>query len=289
MQDATLIGTLPYTPPYDWGWMFAFLSRRSVSHIEVCSPEGFMRTLSLAGRTGWVRISPGQEGASVWAGGDLVTAQKPVLACVRRLFDLDARPDDIMRHLDGLSRLRPGIRLPGSPSAFEFAVRAICEQQISTQAAVRLTGKLVARFGQPIATPHAGLDRLFPDAQTLARHSVEEIAAVGLPKTRAAALHTLAKRVAHHPLDLEKPHDIEAGIAALQALPGIGPWTAGYIALRGWSAPDIFLPTDAAVVKFFGGKRPQEIGALSEAFRPYRSYALLQIWEEGDRPADDRQ
>lgn len=277
----TCLGQATYRDPYDWGWMLNFLRRRAVDHIETVTTDAFCRSLALGPHQGLIRIVPQPGRVAVFASGSLPQVGDAVLACVVRLFDLDADPLAISDKLTTLPDARPGIRLPGSPSAFEFAVRAIMEQQISTAAAVRLTGKLVARFGRPIASPEPQIDRLFPDAHDIAAQSKEALAEIGLPASRAHALHTIASRLVEGSLSLDAPQDVDAGMAALIALPGIGPWTAAYIALRGWSARDVFLPTDHAIAQKFPGLRARDILALAEAWRPYRSYAVLQMWENG--------
>ena len=283
MTRYTRLGHLHYQQPYDWNWMFNFLRKRGVAHIEAVSESSFSRTLCIDDHEGWIRIQPEPGRVAVSAGGSLFEVAQSVLDCVSRMFDLAADPAAIATHLATLDGANPGIRLPGSPNVFEFAVRAILEQQISTAAAMRLTAKFVAQFGREIETDTPGMDRLFPEPQELAANTPEALASIGLPRTRAQALHTLASRVASGELGLDPPQDIEQGIKALTRLPGIGPWTAGYIAMRGWSAPDVFLPTDHAICMRYPGKRPGEILAASNAWRPYRSYAVLGIWESTER------
>lgn len=287
MTRYTRLGHLHYQEPYDWNWLFNFLQTRAVAHIETVSDKSFRRTLRIDGREGWVRIQPEDGRVAVSAGGPLDEVADPVLDCVSRMSDLAADPAAIATHLATLDGANPGIRLPGSPNVFEFAVHAILEQQISTAAARRLTAKFVAQFGREIETDTQGMDRLFPEPQALATCTAETLASTGLPRTRAHALHTLASTVASGQLCLDPPQDIDQGIKALTTLPGIGRWTAGHIAMGGWLALDVFLPTDHAICMRYPGKRQGEILAAASAWRPYRSYAVLQLWEVASPRSDD--
>lgn len=285
LKRYTLVGHLDYAPPYRWDWMWTFLTKRCVTNVERVERVGvgadtYTRTLAVGAQRGCFRVVPSASAPqlAVWATAGLRSATAEVLACVRRIFDLGAEPGPISARLGALVPGGVVPRLPGCVSAFEFAVRAILEQQISTRAAITLTTRLVSTLGTPLDPADDALTHLFPTAQQIRDTPIETLRALGLPASRATALHTLASKVADGSLCLAPPADIEAGIKQLTTLPGIGPWTAGYIALRGWSAPDVFLEGDHAVGQHFPGLRPREIRTLAEQWRPYRSYALMQIW-----------
>jgi AraC family transcriptional regulator of adaptative response / DNA-3-methyladenine glycosylase II len=223
----------------------------------------------------------------------------PLVARVRRMFDLDARPDLIARVL-GRDRLlaplvaaRPGLRVPGAVDTFEAAVRALLGQQISVAAATTLAGRFAAALGEP----YAGGDRLthrFPTAGEVAAAGPAAIARLGLPAARAAALHGLASAIAGGTVRLDGARELEPFVAEVTALPGIGPWTANYLAMRALHLPDAFPAGDLGVRKALAG-RPgsplppiREVERRAEAWRPFRAYAVLHFWTSlGDPHADD--
>jgi len=213
----------------------------------------------------------------------------PLVARVRRLFDLDARPDLIARvlgrdpHLAPLVEARPGLRVPGAIDPFEASVRALLGQQVSVAAATTLAGRFAAAFG----APHAGGDRLtrrFPTAREVAAAGPAAIARIGLPAARAAAVHALASAVARGAIRLDGARDLDPFVAELTALPGIGPWTAHYLAMRALHLPDAFPAADLGVRKALRASPssplppPRELEARAEAWRPFRAYAVLHLW-----------
>jgi AraC family transcriptional regulator of adaptative response / DNA-3-methyladenine glycosylase II len=212
-----------------------------------------------------------------------------VLARVRHVFDLACDPGEIARALGPLAAGAEGLRLPGAFDGFELAVRAVLGQQVTVKAAHTLAGRLVAALGEPLPepTPWAEVHRLFPTPQRLAATPVEALAALGLVRSRAAALVALAQAVAAGRLDLGPAADLGASLAALRALPGIGPWTAQYIALRALGWPDAWPSGDVALVKALGAANAAAADARAEAWRPWRGYATVHLWRrlaEG-RPA----
>jgi len=203
---------------------------------------------------------------------------------VRRLFDLDARPDAIGAVLgrDPLLRAlvgrRPGLRVPGAVDPFEASVRALLGQQVSVAAATTFAGRFAAAFGTPLAAGgDATLRCRFPTAAEIAARSPAEIAAIGLPLARASALFTLAAAVATGAIRLDGVLDLDRFVADLIELPGIGAWTAHYLAMRALHAPDAFPAADLGVRKALGGT-PREAEARAEAWRPFRSYAVMYLW-----------
>jgi len=200
---------------------------------------------------------------------------------VRRWLDLDAAPQAIADSLLPLPG-EAGLRLPGSVDAFELAVRAILGQQVTVAAARTLARRVVERFGAPLATPWPSIDRAFPAPERIAAARVDRIAELGIIRTRANAILAIAKAwPALAPL-LGPRQAPEPLIAALCELPGIGPWTAHYIAMRALSWPDAFPPQDVAVLKamkrLFDCASQREADAIAQAWRPWRAYAVLRLW-----------
>ncbi|HEX6363457.1 MAG TPA: adenosine deaminase, partial [Albitalea sp.] len=176
----------------------------------------------------------------------------------------------------------PGLRLPGSLDPFELAVRAVLGQQVTVAAARTLARRLVERFGEPVATPWPDVQRLFPSPEALAAAPVERIAELGIVRVRAQAIVALAGAWPDLAERLGPQRPPEPLIAALTALPGIGPWTAHYVAMRALGWPDAFLPGDVAVQKamqrLFGCASPRDAHAVAQAWQPWRAYAVLRLW-----------
>lgn len=275
---------LGYRPPLDWEALLAWLGCRAVGGVEAVIGNAYVRNLSFVqaarrveGQV-CVRADPAHHALLVEPSVTLLPVLPLVLTRMRRLFDLDASPTDVCAVLGELAASRPGLRLPGALSGFEGAVRAVLEQQVSTAAATCLLSRLAERFGEPAPASDAGLHRHFPAAEALARASIDEIAAIGIPRQRGHALRHLALESATGALELEAVVDVERGIAQLKRIPGIGPWTAGYIAMRAWSWPDVFLSTDYVVRQRFPDLSPGAIEAHARRWSPWRSYALFHLW-----------
>ena len=281
---------LPYRAPYDWNAMIGFLAARAIPGVEAVSPKRYARTLAVDGALGVVTVSPGQ--------GDFLVAEirfpkvqalPAVIARIRRVFDLTADPGLIGAHLSQDAALaplvaaKPGLRAPGAWDGFELAVRAILGQQITVTAARGLAAKLTEAYGSLIEDPFAaslGLTRAFPTPDQIVGR---DIAALGMPKARGAALEALARTVAADPAIFTPRGDLESAIAALKALPGVGEWTAQYIALRELREPDAFPQADIGLLRGMAdetGQRPTpaELLARAEAWRPWRAYAAQHLW-----------
>ncbi len=284
-----LVFEIAYRPPYDWESIHAFLARRAVAGVEAADARGYSRTVRAIakGKTlaGWISVAPAprRHALRVSVSASLAGALPAVLARVKHLFDVAAHPEEIAQALGEIASARPGLRLPGAMDGFELAVRAILGQQVSVVAATRIAARLVAAFGDDIETPHAGLAKLFPAPQALATLDPAKVAATGIVSMRARAIVALAKEVASGCLRLDPSADIAATVAALEALPGVGPWTAQYIAMRALAWPDAFPHPDIAVVKAMKVRdASSEIrGVLSaaEQWRPWRSYAVMHLWK----------
>jgi AraC family transcriptional regulator of adaptative response / DNA-3-methyladenine glycosylase II len=205
-----------------------------------------------------------------------------VMARLRAMLDLDADPLAINAVLDASFPNGSGLRVPGTVDGYELAVRAVLGQQITVAAARTLAQRMVERFGEPLATPFAELNRLFPSPQVLAQASGDALGQLGIVKQRQAAIVAIATAVAEQRLQLVPGADVNATTTALKQLPGIGEWTAQYIAMRALRWPDAFPAGDVALHKALGvqgSKYPaKEAEAKSQACKPWRSYAVVRAW-----------
>jgi AraC family transcriptional regulator of adaptative response / DNA-3-methyladenine glycosylase II len=284
-DDASAVTVkLPFTAPYDWSAMLGFLARRAIPGVEKITAESWRRTISLDGARGTVEVRRGGP-THLLATVRLtrVTALAPVLARLRRVFDLDADATAIAAHLAKDARLAgaversPGLRIPGAWDGFELAVRAILGQQVTVAGATTLSGRLVAAHGQRLDD---SADLLFPEPRVLA---AADLRGIGMPAARAAAISSLASAVVADPDLLSRFRDVAATKEALAALPGIGAWTAEYIAMRALGEPDAFPSTDLVLLQALDAT-PADARAQAEAWRPWRAYAAMHLWME-DRTA----
>jgi len=275
---------LAYRPPLDWDALLGFLAARTVAGVETVGARAYRRVVSL--RTGerqaigWleVRHSAARRTLQVRVSAGLHRAVPQVLARVKRVFDLDGRPDEVADALGPLAADAPGVRVPGAFDGFELAVRAILGQQVSVRAAHTVAGRVAARFGSPVATGVAGLDLAFPAPQALAAAAVDELAALGIVGQRARAIVALARAVCDGRIALEPGGDVEAEIARLRSLPGIGDWTAQYIAMRALGWPDAFPAGDLVVMRALGAPTPAAARDAARAWQPWRAYAVMHLW-----------
>lgn len=273
---------LPWTPPYDWARMVGFLQARAVAGVERFHDGGYSRSFRVAGHGGLIHLAPDEEaqGLRVTLSPGLQPVAEICYARIGQLFDLACDPQQVARTLGDLAQARPGLRLPGALDAFEQAVRAVLGQLVSVAMAARLTAKVAAGWGEPLADAPGYV--LFPTPEALSRADPQRLKALGMPLRRAEALIHLARAALSGELPLTAPADIDAGLRQLQALPGIGRWTANYFALRGWQAKDIFLPDDYLIKQRFPGMTPAAIARYARRWQPMRSYALLHIWYTDD-------
>ena len=279
--------TLGYRPPYDVREMLQFLQQRGIAGVEQIdvAAHTVARTLRLDDDTcGWVacRFEPEQHRVQVRVADSLAPQLPRVIARVRAWLDLDADPAAIHAVLGADFPALAGLRVPGTLDGLELAVRAVLGQQVTVAAARTLTTRLVERFGTPLATPIDGLTRLFPSPAALAAASGDELGQLGLVRQRQAAIHALAQAVSSGQIRLHAGADVAATMDALKALPGIGAWTADYIALRALRWPDAFPSGDVALQKALApeGQRLTARAAESRAerWRPWRAYAVIRAW-----------
>ena len=287
---------LGYRPPYDWEAILSFLRARAIPGIEAVSSSRYARTIAIGEERGVLVVEPAERNclrATVRV-PDLKILP-PIIARVRRVFDLAADPLAIGAHLSQdpvlapLVAARPGLRVPGAWDGFELAVRAILGQQITVPAAARLLGKLVLCCGAKIADPAAldqGPTHVFPTPQQLAR---ADLTAIGTPKARRLALSSLAAAVVADPMIFGPRRSLEEAIAQLRSLAGVGEWTAQYIAMRELREPDAFPAADIGLMRAMSGgsgvrPSPAALLAHAERWRPWRAYAALYLWASERHP-----
>jgi AraC family transcriptional regulator, regulatory protein of adaptative response / DNA-3-methyladenine glycosylase II len=270
-----------YRPPLDWQALLSYLAGRAIAGVETVESDRYFRTVRLGQQHGWLSVEPieGKDALRVKLSLSLVPVLLPVLARVKALFDLTAEPQQIAAHLGSLALHHPGLRVPGAFDGFEIAVRTILGQQVSIKAATTLMGRFVQCFGEPIETPFPTLTHLTPSAERVAQADIAAIASLGILATRAKTIVALAQAIAEQTLSLASGYPVEQAIAQLQELPGIGPWTAHYIAMRVLSDPDIFLPNDLGIRKVLGETNLKRMLAIAAPWQPWRSYATLHLWK----------
>lgn len=289
--------SLPFSPPYDWAGVLAFLRPRAIPGVEVVEDERYWRTIELKGVHGVVAISP-ESGNSLRAEIRFpsVHALSEIVRRLRHLFDLSADPFTIGQHLGQdpmLARLladRPGLRVPGCWDGFEAAVRAILGQQVTVKAATRLAGNVAATFGKKLSiTDRTGvpssLDTVFPRPADLHESNTLPL---GMPAARQTALRELALLADNDAHLFEIGCSLEEAIERLRKVPGIGNWTAQYIAMRILREPDAFPAQDVALLRYcsaaFAAKNHNEVLRRAEQWRPWRAYAAIHLWAaEADR------
>lgn len=282
-----LIVRLPYRPPFDWAAVSRFLKARATPGVEVVDDDAYRRTITVGGMPGTIEVWPAANEPHLLmrvrlaSYGDL----RCVVERARRIFDLSADPLQITKHLRRSGWLRPlvaahaGLRIPGTWDAFELAVRAILGQQVTVKGATTLAGRLVQAFGTPIEPGHDGLSHVFPQPDVLAD---ADLTAIGLPRARAATIRALAAAVRSGELSLDASLGLDDAVSRLCALPGIGAWTAHYIAMRALGEPDAFPADDLglrrAVAKGGAPRSATELSRMAEDWRPWRSYAAMYLW-----------
>jgi AraC family transcriptional regulator of adaptative response / DNA-3-methyladenine glycosylase II len=281
-----LVLRLSVRAPFNGGALLVWLAARAVPGVEEVDGEVYRRSLRLAHGPGVAELTMEDVGVRcrLWLEDrrDGTTAEQ----LCRRLLDLDADPAAVAEHLGrdpligALVRAAPGLRVPGSVDGAELAVRAVLGQQISLAAARTAAGRLVAEHGETLPRPRGAVTALFPAAWSLAALDPVRLP---MPRARAAALVGLCRALADGELRLDAGADRTEARRRLLALPGIGPWTAGYVAMRALGDPDVFLAEDLGVrhaLRRLGGPDdPRAARALAEAWAPWRSYASQHLWQ----------
>ena len=284
---------LGYRPPYPWEKMIAFLALRAIPGVEAVMDGEYLRTVRLASGEGkqlfgWIRVGHRAESGALTVTVDsaLLSVLPQVLGRVRHLFDLYCNPDVVYEVLEAMNRIRPdlcvpGTRVPGCFDSFEMAVRAVLGQQITVKGARTLAARLAEKFGVPVRTGIEGLTHVFPSPREIAGLSGpigDHLGPLGIIGARARTIRELALAHADGVIDFTHCADPEAEVEKLLHIPGIGRWTAQYIAMRAMGWTDAFLHTDYGVKKALEPRTEKEMLALSEVWRPWRSYATVNLW-----------
>jgi AraC family transcriptional regulator, regulatory protein of adaptative response / DNA-3-methyladenine glycosylase II len=280
----SLTSEIAYKPPLDWQALLSFLSMRALPGVEIVTTCSYARTVDTGRSTGWIVVEPLelQNRVRVVVSISLAADLQLLIKRVKRLFDLTADSVEIDAYLGDIAKRRPGLRVPGSFDGFETAVRAILGQRISVKAATTLSGRLVSAFGIPVDSSDSfssGITYLWPSANTIAALSVSDIASLGVIARSAEAIILLAKMVDNGELSLEPTLDPDPTMYKLKSLPGVGEWTAQYIAMRVLRSPDSFPNGDLAIAKAMGIADKKHILSLAEQWRPWRSYAAIHLWQ----------
>lgn len=277
---------LGYRPPFDWERLLAYLSFRAIPGVEEISGHVYRRSFRLPGASGSLKVLPSKRPNTleVRISADGNAPIRSIATRVRRLFDLDAEPQAIAAALRDDALLRPrlaalrGVRVPGAFDGFELAIRAILGQQVSVKGATTLAGRLVRRCGEAMPEASGGLTHFFPAPEAIAD---ADLSGLGLTGGRISALKAFAGAVAKGAVTFDPAATLDDKIAEFCLVPGIGEWTAHYIALRAVGEPDAFPASDLGLRKAAGGASPvtpRALEAMAESWRPWRGYAALLLW-----------
>jgi len=282
----TLSVQLEFRPPLAWKSLLTYLRLRAIPGVELADDTHYRRTVAIGAAKGWIAVSmyPSGSALNLEMSPSLTPVIGAVIGRVKQLFDLGAAPDSVravLRQDEILAatvRRLPGLRVAGAFDGFELAVRTVLGQQISVKGASTIAGRWAQAFGEPIATPYPSLDRLSPAADRMSTVAADEIAALGMVGTRARSLVGLAQAVSQRKVVLAFASNVEEQIDSLMSLPGIGHWTANYIAMRALHWPDAF-PTGDLVLMRAAKSNQKQLQRRSEAWRPWRAYAAHYLWQ----------
>ncbi|HEY5975922.1 MAG TPA: AlkA N-terminal domain-containing protein [Geobacteraceae bacterium] len=286
--------SLAYRPPFAWETLLKFLGERAIPGVEEVAASQYRRTAAIThnGTThrGWLAVGhrPDRNVLTVTLAASLFPVLNQVLARVRFLFDLNCMPAEIQEKLgnmriNGAWVFEPGLRVPGCFDPFEMTVRAILGQQITVRAARTLAMRLAASLGEPVQTPFPELTVTFPTSERICavpQPVADQLGPLGVTGARARSIRALAEALQQGTIRLGPGADPEREMTNLAALPGFGPWTVQYLAMRALGWPDAFPHTDFGVKKALGNLPPREILALAQEWAPWRSYATLCLWNQ---------
>jgi AraC family transcriptional regulator of adaptative response / DNA-3-methyladenine glycosylase II len=278
---------ISYKPPYEWDSINSFLAGRAIPGVEFLEPLVYRRSVLINAGPAGIEIGPvrGEDCLQLSIHTQLPADLLMVVEKVRRIFDLGCDPKQVEeclakdRRLAPLVNRWPGLRVPGAWDPFETAIRAILGQQVSVRAATTLAGRLVKDFGTPIEVGLPQVTHLFPTAGKLAK---SDLSRIGIPRSRAKAIQDFSQAVESRKVALDGSKTLEETVASLTALPGIGNWTAHYIAMRALGEPDAFPCEDLGIKKALFGNRKKSTKAetlkIAEGWRPFRAYATMLLW-----------
>ncbi|MEP6834067.1 MAG: AlkA N-terminal domain-containing protein [Gemmatimonas sp.] len=294
-DNETISLTLGYRAPLAWDTLLQFFAARATPGVEYVDANSYGRTVSINGVNGWVRVEPAEHARKaaqklsdkrslkVEIPASLTPVLMPLLARLRALFDLDADPvviEDALAAsgLEALVRTRPGLRVPGAMDGFDLALRAVLGQQVSVKGATTLAGRFAEQFGERIVTPDVRLRFGVPSAERVVAASVDQLRALGVTGARARSIHALATAVTSGELRIEPGADVASVVAKLVELPGIGDWTAQYVAMRALRWPDGFPASDLWLRRAAGGLTAARLEKESAKWQPWRAYAAMHLW-----------
>ena len=295
-SDDMITLTLAYRAPLDWSTTLAWLAARAAPSAEWVGDGRYAATIAVRSSetNGGTRVHYGHIDVTHHARGtieaqisaSLLPVLMPVLAKLRDLFDLDANPDAIAQHLVRVGvapsvQAFGGVRIPGTLDGFALAIRAIVGQHVSVRGATTVMTRLVERFGERYPSAHPFLTHIVPTADCLANASTADIATLGMPGKRADAIRALAREVASGTLPLTPGGNVAETMRTLVALPGIGDWTAQYIAMRALRWPDAFPANDLILRRAAGNLTAAQLRNRAELWRPWRAYAAMHLWRTG--------
>jgi AraC family transcriptional regulator of adaptative response / DNA-3-methyladenine glycosylase II len=283
VTDDALRLRLAYRPPYDWIAIRDFLGLRAIPGVERVSADSYARSVSVGGKQGWIEVRPVPKADALELAVHGLGAESlfGIVSRVRQMFDLTADPADVRAVLKKdpllmpLLKRRPGLRVPGAWDGFEIAVRAVLGQQVSVAAARTFATRIVVTHGAAVVAPVEGITHLFPNPEIVAKADLSKI---GITGARARTLNSLATAVQDGKVDFANAEELRA---ALVSVPGIGSWTAEYVAMRGLSDPDAFPAGDLVLQRMAGGARrltERQLLERAEKWRPWRAYAVLHLW-----------
>ena len=283
LPDSEYRFLLRFRPPFCWTALLEFLAPRAIPGVEIVEGDTYRRVFSLDHHIGSINAALDKASDSIVLSIHFPQPQWLFLIVerVRRLFDLSADPNEIAVHLRRDPMLarriaaRPGIRVPGCWDGFELAIRAILGQQVTVRGATTLSGRLVQAFGEPIANAN-GFTHLFPSPERLADADVGRI---GLPNARARCIRALAQAVRDGKIVFSGVVDVAEFTERFRKLPGIGDWTAQYVAMRALGESDAFPASDLGLLHASGLSDPRQLLARSQAWRPWRAYAAMYLWQ----------
>lgn len=288
VEDGSLSLSLMYRPPYDWAGIINFLSARAIPGVERVTDRSYRRSVSVGKARGVIKVQPHEKKRALrlQVSPGLAQGLFSIVENVKRIFDLKAFPHEIADHLEkdgllaNLVAANPGLRLPGAWDGYELTIRAILGQQVSVKAANTLAGRIVKEYGERLEEPNGGgLESIFPTPQRLAKAKLDKI---GLTGQRAKAIRGVSRAVNSGELKFDGAATPEDTAAVLVSIPGIGDWTAQYVAMRALGNPDAFPSSDLGLRKAMSNGQglisPAVLRKKSEVWRPWRSYAAIYLW-----------
>lgn len=284
---------LRFRPPYCWRGMLAFLAARATPGVEVVELNTYRRSISLNGCHGYFEVAPDEEHKGIAVRVQIADPSLlySIIERIRGMFDLNADWATIAQCLGNDPELaarikaQPGLRVPGCWNGFELTTRAILGQQVTVKGATTLAGRIARSFGQAFSGS-AGLTHLFPVPEVLAD---AKLTAIGLPEKRAQTVRALARAVCDGQISFEGVIDSDAFLSQLCEIPGIGRWTAQYVAMRALGEPDAFPSSDLGLLRGLGLRSAHELERRAEAWRPWRAYAAIYLWSNpGDHMSSQK-